>query len=223
MAITEQVDNFRYILPIAHNIEQVDHLPPQRLRVSRDLDLAQIAVCRFRLISALFLKNHTLDIHSKILIIGYGCVGYACHEELKSRGFEKISVLTRHKKLLKINYVDSKVLNKNNFDTIIDTTGNSDAINQVITNMQPRQTLVLLGTPRQSPNIDLLQVHRLNLTIIGAHELNGYSDAYRQQAFDEVVTNVYNNKIKYNDVVEEINQHIEDIEANKKIYTVIRK
>lgn len=208
MAITEIINKKRYILPIEHYVQNVDKIPNGSLIVKKEISLEQIAISRFMLITSLFLERYPIKKKSSILILGCGCVGYACIKELHRRGFSNIVLYEKNDKYKK--FLHTKIINNlneiKNYNYIIDTTGSDNILSKILNLINCFQTLILLGTPRKGPYIDLLQIHRKNLSILGAHELSGYSNKVRQKTFDKIIRYNFMNKEKFTDVCNKCDQ-----------------
>ena len=222
MAVTEIVKGKRYILPISPDIKESD-LVKGFLTINKPLSLEKIVLSRFGLISQLFLDRITIKKDAKILVIGVGCVGFACIYILYCNHFSNIfytDIIQRD-----ISYA-TEVLTDNlkydDYDYIIDATGNKNVIENIIARCKPLSAIVLLGTCRQNANIDPDSIHRKNLLIYGAHELSGLSDEYRQKVFDRVVNKIYKCNYTFNNVVS-IKQHSEiDIDSRDSIFTIYK-
>lgn len=224
MALTEKIDNVRYIIPVSHEVSELLRLHSDSLMIKKNLPLNKIILSRFQLIPALFFSNNHIDVNSKILVCGIGCVGFATLVELSKRLFKKVS------------YCSSKTFNEFNFtkhdeqcgflnyDVIIDCTGKEEMLEKIIKNCSERTTIVLLGTPRTDPKISLLDVHRRNLKILGGHELHGYSIKDRQTIFDEIVDWNSTNKNDYKKYVQYLDTGTAIKEAQfNNIYAIMLK
>ncbi len=191
MAVTQKIGKKRYLLPIPHKQDEIDELTKDYLVIKHVVTTPQLAVARFRLIPALFLERNKVERNSKILVVGCGCIGYALLEELYYRGYKQVTYTTVSSSAsLRYPRISSLQVDYKDYDVIFDTSGKSEVLDNIILNCKPQTTIVLLGTPRGEPKANLLQVHRKNLNICGAHELFGYSAAQRQKVFDKVLKNI---------------------------------
>ena len=83
--------------------------------------------------------------------------------------------------------------------------------------------IVIVGTPREKPNVDLLTVHRKNLIIFGAHELTGFDSKKRQNAFDKIVNILSMKGEKYEDICQFVKNKNQMSSKCDKIYFIIEK
>ncbi|MDR2411923.1 MAG: hypothetical protein LBD88_05190 [Candidatus Peribacteria bacterium] len=167
-------------------------------------DLSTICLARFLLPSYLFFKNNKFNKNSKILVIGYGCIGYATVLCLLKFGFKNIVCFYRNNienvRLKNIEYID-KLENLNNFNLIIDCTGEIKLIRHILINSLYFSKIILLGTPREMGSNELLLVHRKNLVVYGAHEIFGYTNIQRQKSFNQCLKIIRNLKLNYSKIV----------------------
>ncbi len=92
---------------------------------------------------------------------------------------------------------------KNSFEGyswIFDCTGKNPSIESILTKCQPMTNIVLMGTPREKPNVNLLTIYRKNLIVFGAHELTGFDNKKRQNAFDKIVNILSAKNENYEDI-----------------------
>lgn len=221
MAVTEITGGKRYILPISHSIQSVESLTKDYLFVDYQLPISSIAVARFALISKLVLERQNFNKNKNILVCGCGCVGYALLFNLWSMGYKNVTFTSLKEFNLQFyNWQSPCSINYNNFDIIFDATGNNDVLETIFEKCKYMATIVLVGTPRHLPNVNLLQIHRKNLIVIGSHELFGYSGTERQNAFQEITNYMEKNKCDFSDVCEIVdNKNFND----EKIYQIIRR
>ena len=70
---------------------------------------------------------------------------------------------------------------------IIDATGNSDVLREIIDACNPFSTIFILGTPMKKPAINSLTIHRKSLHLIGCHEIIGITNKERNEIFNEII------------------------------------
>lgn len=202
MAVTECCDKKRYILPVAHNVENSE-LVKGALTIKRETTIEKIVLARFGLMTQLVLENQIISKNKKVLIVGTGCVGYACVQMLLLNGYKKV-FFTNRKTNIKIKnatYIEKKNLNYEEFDVIVDATGDSLAIKEIFEKCKVGSKIILLGTCRENGLVDVLDIHRKNLAVYGAHELSGYSDEYRQKIFEKTLNKIQRSKNTFSDIV----------------------
>lgn len=159
-------------------------------------EIKKIAIARFQLMAAIMIKKNKSLIKRKsnILVAGLGNVGLGTIFELLKIKRKNITIFLRNnnKKSIidEINNkyrADIKIINNvddlKKFDTIIDTTGNIEVLDNILNSININTNLILMGTPRDGLDINLLFIHRKNIRIIGAHEINGISEKERQKLF----------------------------------------
>ena len=208
MALTENVDGVKYLLPITRDVKCVNELPTGFLTINKKLSLEQIAVARFTLIPYLFFKRTKFKKNKKICIIGTGCVGFATLLCLKQLGYQNVFYASRNKfkkYFPKFINLERNYRNFKDFDIVVDATGNNNVIHNVIETASPFTTIVLLGTPRDDIKFSSLLIHRKNLNIFGAHELSGFSDEKRRKAFCKVQKNILKLHKNFKDIAKIFN------------------
>ena len=220
MAISEKVDGKRYILPIEHSVQNINSVITGSLTVKKQLSISQIAVARFMLISKLFLERIKIKKDEHILVVGCGCVGFSLLEYLRLNGYTNIGFVSKNVKYKKFKQENNSF---DEYSWIFDCTGKNFAIEDIFTKCKPMTNIVLMGTPREKPNIDLLTVHRKNLIIYGAHELTGFDSKKRQYAFDKIVNTLSAEGEKYEDICEFVKDKSQINAKCEKIYFIIKK
>lgn len=221
MAISELVGGKRYIMPIGHNIDICEEIPDGSIEIKSNASVYQIAFARFALISKLLLNRCKFSKKSKILVCGCGCVGYALLFNLKQMGFNNVIFTSRHQTIFnEYQWIDIKNIDFSQYEIIFDTTGANEIIESILDRCAPLSTIVLLGTHRHAPQIDILRIHRKNLVLMGAHELFGYSNNIRQKTFDQVLRLICKSRMDLSSVCGVVKSF-----GNKsdKIYQIIRK
>lgn len=200
MAISGIYDSYRYILNVDHNIRTAT-LSEGYLKAKSCYEISNIVFSRFQLITALLFERHKYKIDDNILILGLGNVGVSCLIYLIDNGFKNITIYVRQLynkivellKVLKKNYsVNINVIDnlnkKNDFNTYIDTTGDSLVLKSIFENAGFNNTIIILSTPRAEKFlISPLMINRKNLLIIGGHELNGVDKEKRQEIFEKIL------------------------------------
>ncbi len=190
----------RKLIPIPHGIKRTFE-DFNSLDIKKRVSIEKIAFSRFQLISAIMYKeNKRLFKENKnedILVIGSGSVGFTTCMELFRQGHKKIFILTRkNKKVPKTIFQKAykstlRQINSINevkkFNMIIDATGNSNVLKEIIANCNPFSNIFILGTPRKKPLINVLMIHRKNIRLIGCHEIIGITQKERNELFDELL------------------------------------
>lgn len=179
MNISEIYDHKRIISPERHELNVINLNNSDNLSVNAELSIEMICMLRFQLIASLI----SVDLSNKnVCVVGMGAVGIGTYYECCRRNVKNVSIVTRRDMAYK-KYKDVLNIEKNldGYDIYIDCTGESRCINNIIKSCGKCSTVILLGTPRENPQIDLLTVHRNNLTIVGAHELNGIDKEVRNE------------------------------------------
>lgn len=220
MAISEMIDGKRYILPLKHSVKNTDLVIDGSLIVKKQLSIYQIAVARFMLISKLFLDRIKIKKNERILVVGCGCVGFSLLEYLYLNGYTNARFVSKNIKYTKFNEEKNSI---EGYSWIFDCTGNNSAIKSILTKCQPMTNIVLMGTPREKPDVDLLAIHRKNLIVFGAHELTGFDSKKRQNAFDKIVNILSMKDEKYEDICEFVKNKSQISVKCNKIYFIIKK
>lgn len=184
ISISYSKDGFRYIQDIDHGkiySEPNNH----SLKLRDNYSIENIALSRFEMIPELLLTR--IHFKDNILICGMGCVGYATINNLIDKGYKTITVLKNKYDIfvdnfkIKINIVTGIT---SNYNTYIDTTGNSDILKKIFMNINNMGCVIILGTPRDEDyQISPLVINRKNLSIYGGHEINGYNQIVRNEVF----------------------------------------
>lgn len=188
MSLTEPINNFRYICPEPHSKKTVV-INQDALSINKKMDIESIILSRFQLISSL--ASEHFNEHS--LIVGGGAVGLSTCLEFLRLGI-KPTLLTRRKSLkdtldfLKINIINH--VDFGDYKVIIDTTGELTILKGILDQLKPNTKLILLGTPTNGPDLSLIDVHRNNIQIVGAHEIRGI-DYLRRQRKINIISNWY--------------------------------
>ena len=138
----------------------------------------------------------------KICIVGFCAVGVGAYLECNRLGNSNVHFLSRRYDIVekmgaKFSFCNIDDLNSR-FDIYIDCTGESELIYKILKKMQSNTQLVLLGTPRSNPKINLLKVHRENFTIHGGHELTGVTNAVRQY-YVKILEKWHSERKRYSD------------------------
>ena len=189
ISISEIVHNKRYIVPLNHDIDIISDVK-EALVVPSELSIELIALSRFQLIPSLARNIQWKEI-SNALVIGGGALGFATYLELKRNNIKKVELVSRRDALRKkyeANFEICDWLNVNwqEYDTFFECTGESENIKQIFENISYSSSIYLLGTPREGPYVNVLDIHRKNLKVIGAHELNGVPQKKRQEFLSEI-------------------------------------
>ena len=221
MGVSKIINNKQYLLDIDHNKKETSNLEHSMVFPAK-YSIQNIAVSRFELISELAFNR--INISDNILILGFGNIGFSCLLNLLKKGYKKISVYSRNKydisKLenkykIKIEFVDKIT---NDYDTYIDTTGNSKVLEDVFCAIKYLKEIVILSTPRDgSFKIDPLIINRKNISIYGCHELNGIDAGEREKS--------YCNLLEENKSIEDIIESFVNIHeySNEKLQVLLNK
>ena len=66
---------------------------------------------------------------------------------------------------------------------MIDCTGSSNVIDYIISNCETGSTILLVGTPENDTFLNIYNIHKKNIHLIGGHEITGIDWATRQKEF----------------------------------------
>lgn len=179
------------------------------LECNGNKNIKSLAIARFQLMAAIMMKKNKkfIDKNSKILLLGLGNVGLGTILELIRNNRKKIYIFLRNKnKKIIIDEINTKyktdikiiyeIEDLKEFDNIIDATGSREVLNAIIDKICNHTNLILMGTPREGPTINLLNIHRKNIRIIGAHEINGITEKERQKLFSSTLKFCSRNMLK---------------------------
>lgn len=206
ISISKIKGNYRFIQDIDHGILE-SKINDHSLKVNKKYSIENIVLSRFELIPALFFKKNKVD--DNILICGCGNIGYSTCIYLINHGYKNITIYNRNN-IIPYQLSKRKVKSTNKiesgFNTYIDTTGSSDVLKEVFNNSSYFNNIIILSTPRDEKYlIDPLQINQKNLKIYGGHEINGY-------------TNKYRNAVLFQLLKENINENLEGI-INYSLYS----
>ena len=146
-------------------------------------------------------------IKDDIIIFGLGNIGLTCLFYLLDKKYKKITVFVKPnkdlknlKKIINKEYnVDIKIiytLKHYNYNTYIETTGDSYLLKSIFDNINYNKKLIILSTPREETFLlSPLSINRKNISVIGAHEINGIDNEYRNRVFNKLLRK--NSKKKY--------------------------
>ena len=199
LAVTEENDNNIHILNIDHGItkSKVDN----SLVVKSIYEIENIAFSKFQLVTDIMYIDNHYKIKENILLLGLGNIGITCLFYLLDKKYKNITIYIRKIRpyildvidIIKENYdINIKIINDlsniDEYQTIIDTTGSSDIIKEVIDNMALRRTLIVLSTSiAKKDSISLLSINRKSISIIGSHELYGISQEKRNRRLNKLL------------------------------------
>lgn len=191
MSITENVDNYRYIVNCDHN-ELESTIKENSLKFDDKHSISNVVISRFELIVSLCLEKCTID--DDIIIFGLGNLGFATLLYLLKKGYKRITVFSNKKENVKDleRKFDAKItiVNKLSKDycTYIDCTGSSEILKLIFEKIGFMKKIFILSTPRDSKFlIDPLLINRKNLLIVGGHEFNGISNEIRNNKFSKIL------------------------------------
>ncbi len=195
MSVSEGKNGVRIISPISHSEIEIDESNEDNLFVSDMLSIECICMLRFQLISALSLK----DIKDKtVCVYGCGAIGIGAYLECVRQQAKTVTLVTRRKDA--VNYFNmwiniEKFDGIKDYDIYIDCTGDENYIYPIINGGAVGSIFYEIGTPRSAPSIDLLLVHRKNMSIIGGHELNGIPKARRKEQCKKLSDYYFENRM----------------------------
>lgn len=197
MGVTKEHDGKKLFVLAKHGDKYIDTLKDS-FEILPKYSIENIAISRFELMSALALKPILNLIKEKILIIGFGNLGFTNLRYLLKQGYKDISILTRNIKAFQIDGLNK--LNERfkanvkfveefkGYSTYIEATGSSDVIKSIMENIENTSTVILLGTPKEEKFLlSPLEISRKNLKIIGGHELNGHTQEERKKALNIIL------------------------------------
>lgn len=198
MGVTESLDKKRYFVLVNHYEKYIQTLRDS-FCFNDEYTIENVTLSRFELIPKLVLQHKLGFVKERMLIYGLGSVGFATLIYLLDLGYKKIDVCVKDSSSkiiyaindLNIKYKSSiNIVNgiTENYNTYIEATGSSDAIENIFKNVQDNSVIFLIGTPRENKYlINPLDIHRKNLEIFGGHELNGHNWEERNKAFIELL------------------------------------
>lgn len=207
MGITEPINKKRYFV-LANHYEKYVKSFKDSFFFDDEYDIENIVLSRFELIPKLAFDGELDFIKERILVCGLGSVGTAALIYLLDLGYKEIDILIKNNKtktIYLINYLNKKYkanikarnILSDQYDTYIDATGSSNAIESIFEDIPNNATVFFLGTPRESKYlIDPLDIHRKNLRIFGGHELNGHSWDERNKVFLKLLMQNKNKNLK---------------------------
>ena len=212
MWVGSEINSQEYIIaPVPHDIQSLDDFVQGSLRCGTKNDVNLISFCRFALMSNILLQSNKAildDKKVKVAIIGAGAVGIAACYEFFRFGFKNVSIVYKEKHLNRVSLLSSAInrvcldkFNPKDYGIIVDATGNSNAILNIVQNSLPRTKIFLLGVPFDNPNIGLLDFYRKNLILIGCHELR-ISSQERQALFSQLLDDYSVSNINFSDYVD---------------------
>ncbi|MEN8905062.1 MAG: hypothetical protein ABF289_03790, partial [Clostridiales bacterium] len=177
------------------------------LKFGNKYDIYNIVLSRFELISAIMYEENKKLIKNNIVIIGAGNLGFSCLIHLLDKGIKDITLVKNRdtfflKNAIRIledeydlNIITLNKIEKYDYNVYIDSTGKKEIITEIIEKSKEYAKVILLGTPRE-PNckVDLLIIHRKSLKLIGAHEICGVNEVYRNQLLIKLLEKNKNKK-----------------------------
>lgn len=204
MCITEILNGYRYLLPISHQIDIIEDLD-DALYISAEISIEKIAISRFQLIPSLAFKN-IVSLINNALIIGCGAIGITTYFELTRLNIKNIHISSRRQNIVKkynnnLNIILYNEIIWDNYNTIIECTGEKNILSDIFQKAKFGTTIILLGTPRNASSINPLNIHRKNLKLMGGQEINGISQKQRQNCFNEIISYQNNYPINLSDIV----------------------
>ena len=191
MAITEPYNGSRYMLALEHSVSTSEKM--EKALKCYDYTIENIAISRFELISSLNIKRLKFSENAKILLCGFGPVGFGAMLALKKKNCKNVSILSTKNnvcEIIKALKADFKVVKNAEFeeyDVVIDATGDGNFLRRIIKKAKLFTKIVILGTPRKNNLINALEIHRKNISVFGAHEINGFSQNIRNKVFHRLL------------------------------------
>jgi len=146
----------------------VHKLPPQ-------LKLAQAFLCEPMAVVSKGIKrlqNHA-SVHGRnCAVIGAGTIGHMAARVLAANGY-RTTVFDRNAKRLEALAgteirVSEELKNLDDFDSVVEATGNLSALNTVLANLAPGATLLLLGLPYGPMDFNFENIVSSDKTVIGS-------------------------------------------------------
>ncbi|MCM3005854.1 hypothetical protein [Priestia koreensis] len=179
--------NIRILCPQEHNGYDID-FSRDNLIIKGNPTYEEITVSRFQLIGSLSIPNWISN-NLSVAVIGAGSVGIGTCFELLRKKFVNINLWSRRQVDLRdINqYIKCSQGWNSSPDIYIECTGEKEIVEKIFKYALPKSIIILTGTPRNIPNINVLDIHRKNLTVLGGHELTGWELEDRQQIFSEII------------------------------------
>lgn len=197
MAISKTINGKRCVFDSDHGVTYVNDFK-HSLWFKDKYSIYNIAFSRFQLISDIYLSENKIT--DNIGIIGLGGVGFSLLINLLDRKYKNISLYIKKNDYIldKINMIQKhynitlKVFEDLNSisscDNIFECVGDGKIIGNIINNGYTNKKIYVLGTPRNNNiKIDILKIHRNNLSIIGIHEINGINPQKRQKVFNNIL------------------------------------
>ena len=199
-AITAINKSYRYLIDVDHGIKKIK-LGSYTLKIHSKYSIYNIAFSRFQLITALMYEENHYIIKDGIFILGLGNVGFSCLMYFLDKKYKKIMIYVREindriYKLKKVVYNEFKVnleftttfVDLNKYKTIVETTGDSNILEKMISLIDNKKVVIILSTLRDEKiKISPLIINRKNLVLIGGHEFNGVNNNTRQKIFDKLL------------------------------------
>uniref|UniRef100_UPI00402AB947 hypothetical protein n=1 Tax=Bacillus sp. DX2.2 TaxID=3073452 RepID=UPI00402AB947 len=180
-------ENFRLLAPQEHN-DQIIHSKGDNLVVRGDVSHEVITISRFQLIAGLSIPEW-LSNNLCVSVIGAGSVGKGMCFELIRRKFDNIKLWSRRQ--ISLGDISGEIECSKGWDThsdiYVECTGEKEIIENLFTYAKPKSIIILVGTPREEPNISILDIHRKNIIVLGGHELIGWTLEDRQQIFNTII------------------------------------
>ncbi len=159
----------------------------------RSRSLATVALARIQLVAASALYTSTGDLPrcSPALVVGSGPVALGAALELNRLGCPHVVVHTDGRATglalptVEGIEIEAHVAEDRRFGLLIDAVCSPQSIALALAHCERNGTLGLLGTPEGRTSLDLYQVHRQNIKLLGLHELNS-ADNQRQALLQNI-------------------------------------
>lgn len=235
MGITKHINNTRLLVLAKHGDRYIDTYK-DCFEFSDTYTIENITVSRFELMSSLAIKPILSLIQDKILLIGFGNVGFTCLLFLLKSNYKNIYILTRNTKEYELNAItilnnqfnaNIKIVEDYDslYDTYIEATGSSEVIEKITTISGYNSKIILLGTPTEEKYfISPLIINRKNLKIFGGHELNGHEIDERRIEFEKILnSNIKNDFTKFVNIYRYENNLINTILKEKNNFFEVLK
>ncbi len=146
--------------------------------------MEKAAAARFQLIAAFGMRHPACPARAgRALVIGSGPVALGCCLELRRRGVQHVTLLTRRAEVPYAAGLGAEVTGsvpRTAAPLVIDATG--DCVRAVQAAAE-RGVVGLVGSPDPRQALSAALIHRGNVAVIGMHELAGYDHAAYQREF----------------------------------------
>ena len=159
----------------------------------RAQSVTTVALARIQLVaaSAFHSRAGEVPICAPALVVGSGPVALGAALELKRLGCHHVVVHTDDRAIgMRLPAIEGIVIEQRlakdcTFGLLIDSVCTPQSLALTLNHCERNSTLGLLGTPEGTTTLDLYQVHRHNIKLLGLHELNS-EDSQRQHLLEHI-------------------------------------